>query len=72
MAAKPPPSKEALLSLIAKQRAEPEITALPYREQQDFVLDPDHPLRSEMRQRDKAIRQGLKHHKLNEADLEQD
>lgn len=70
--AKTPPSKEELLTLIAEQKAESDVSALPYKDQQDFVLDPNHPLRAEMKERDKVIRKGLNYHITDEAELELD
>ncbi|MEJ8472863.1 hypothetical protein [Roseibium algae] len=67
-----PPTKQELLTLIAEQKAEPDLSGLPYQEQQDFVLDADHPLRAEMRARNKTIIKGMKHHGMSEADLDLD
>ena len=64
------PSKEELLGLLAEQKTETDISALPYKEQQDFVLDSNHPLRKEMRERNRLICEGLIYHELDVDDLD--
>lgn len=65
-----PPTPAELRELIAQRRGEPDLSRLPYPEQQEVILDRDHPLRQAMRVRDRRIREGLAHHALTEADLD--
>lgn len=62
-------SKEEIRQLILDKQNDPEISSLPYREQQDIVSDPNHPLREHMREREKAIKQGLREHGMREEDF---
>lgn len=64
-----PPDIAELLRLIADQEAEPDLSRLAYRDQQDIIADPNHAVRTELQERDRRIRTVLDQLGLSRSDL---
>ena len=72
MTDKTAPTRDELRALIAKQKAEPDLSLLSYRDQQEIIATADHPLRTEIQATDRRIRAGLAHHDLTRANIVQE